>query len=433
MTNLTRKPARLLDPAGGDDHRHPDRRLRLDLRRVELIGIFTILVCSVEGVFSFWRGIDGYLASCVMGGIIAVGFIGIARWGQRNDPARLRYLPEVFITFVLLASLTLCVMIAMHGKMQWGLALVYFACAIIFLIPPRRFAAIGLGIFTLFIVTTFIAPVSTFEKFDAIFNTAMAFGFGTLGRWGIDRLQKKTETQVKLIEEQNARLAKQNEELNSLMAIAAHDLRSPLLGLRNLLQLASERPPSNRKSWDELLSAAGSGIDSMQHLIARVLQAHEVEIGAVWETETVNLSRTAQKAILRHTPTALKNGINLKAMHTEPNVVAIANEDALQQVLDNLLSNAIRFSSRGSVVELMVGVEGGPFIEVRDEGVGLDAQARKNLFRKFGRGELRPPNGEWGSGLGLFIARELTVASGGDIHHIEREKGTGFRVSLKAV
>ncbi|WP_407977325.1 sensor histidine kinase [Brucella pseudogrignonensis] len=113
--------------------------------------------------------------------------------------------------------------------------------------------------------------------------------------------------------------------------------------------------------------------------------------------------------------------------------MAIANEDALQQVLDNLLSNAIRFSSSGSVVELIVGVEGGPFIEVHDEGVGLDAQARKNLFRKFGRGELRPPNGEWGSGLGLFIARKLTVASGGNIHHIEREKGTGFRVSLKAV
>lgn len=432
---------RLLDPAGGDDINHPHRRLRLNFRRIEMVAVFGMLIAVVEAVFSFQRGIEGYLEACIGLGFGCVGFLLVAHHAQRRPAERFRHLPEAFVLFALLASQTLCYFIAMAGRIASGYSLVYLACAVFFLISPRRFALIGVVTFAIFLTWVLASNLDPFEQVNTLFNAALAVAFGMMGRWGLDRLEQVNEEQKRKIAEQNAallamneRLQRNNDELNGLMAVAAHDLRSPLFGLGNLLDLASARPPQTPEGWQDVLKAAGTSIGSMQTLISRILEAHEAEISSVMALEVVDLHAALRSAIVRNKATADRHAIGLELDAGTHPVQAMAQPHALEQVLDNLISNAIRFSPRGSQIHLLAGEGARPCIVVLDRGIGIAEGERASLFGKFKRGAGRPLNGQWGSGLGLYIVRTITTAMQADIVYLPRDGGGSvFRLEFMAV
>jgi signal transduction histidine kinase len=241
----------LLDPLLGDMAAQPDRPLRLNLRRVELASIAMIVNAAVEIIFSFVRNsieLRLLAIAVIIGGIV---FIVLARRAQRQDVLIASRLPETYVVFALLSSQAAGYFIALGGRIPLGYALVYLAAAVFFLIPPRRFAMIGIGTFALFNIWVLSLDNVFFDKLVASFNTGLAVVAGIFGRIALDRMQQVDRQQRVLIAEQNEalveanrRLATHNAELNDLMAIAAHDLRSPLFGLGNLLELAAARPPA---------------------------------------------------------------------------------------------------------------------------------------------------------------------------------------------
>jgi signal transduction histidine kinase len=114
-------------------------------------------------------------------------------------------------------------------------------------------------------------------------------------------------------------------------------------------------------------------------------------------------------------------------------VHAMVDPDALDQILDNLISNAIRFSSAGSTVRLVAGTGDGAFVEVIDEGIGIPPLERADLFGKFRRGSSNPLNGPRGSGLGLYIVHVLANAMDAEIsYHPADGGGSTFRLDFKA-
>lgn len=433
--------SRLLDPAGGDDINHPHRRLRLNFRRIEMVAVFGILIAVVEGMFSFERRIDGYLQACIGLGLGCAAFLVIAHHAQRRQAERFKVLPEVFVLFVLLASQTLCYFIALAGRIASGYSLVYLACAVFFLISPRRFALIGLLTFAIFVSWVLASPLDQFEQVNTLFNAGLAVAFGMMGRWGLDRLEQINEEQKRRIAEQNAallvmneRLQRNNDELNGLMAVAAHDLRSPLFGLGNLLELASARPPQSAEGWQDVLKAAGTSIASMQTLISRVLEAHEAETSSAMTLQKVDLQAALRHAVARNRPTAERHAIQLYLDLSVHPVVALAQPDALEQVLDNLISNAIRFSPAGSQIDLQAGEGERPSISVLDRGIGVAEGERVALFGKFKRGAGRPLNGQWGSGLGLYIVKTITGAMEANVSYLPRDGGGSvFRVEFSPI
>ncbi|MGX9394170.1 sensor histidine kinase (plasmid) [Nitrobacteraceae bacterium UC4446_H13] len=410
---------RLLDPIGGDIVDHPYRTLRLNLRRVELMGLLAIFNALVEIGFNYYRDINGFLvgASIVIlcGGVLVL----IARYGQKNDPSALAYLPEVFIVYALISSEAGGYLVAWQtGRIPLGYGTVFLACAVFFLVPPRRFALIGISTWALFFFWVMTLDVSGFNKASAIFNTAVSLMTGTLGRWLLDRMETNDRRQKALIFEQNAalvqandRLTAHNAELNCLMAIAAHDLRSPLFGLRNLLDLAAQQPPS-AAGLQKLFNEAGRSLADMLSLIGRLLEAHEAETQPVPDLQCYDLRKSLAGAVRRARATAKACGINLMIEKQERAVPARVDREGLDQILDNLLSNALRFSPLGSSIRLTAEMDGGPFLEVSDEGVGIPPEQRGLLFGKFQRGARRPLHGPRGSGLGLYIVRTLALRMG---------------------
>lgn len=230
----------------------------------------------------------------------------------------------------------------------------------------------------------------------------------------------------------NRALARRNGELNDLMAITAHDLRSPLLGMRDLLALADRSPPPGRLS--EILGHVGRTCAELIALVDRLLDAHAAEEQAEKSLPLVpcDVRRVVTTAIERARGRAEGRDIAVNLQLPDGPVELAVNAPALGQVLDNLLSNAIKFSPPGgSVLVRLVRADRGWQCDVVDGGPGIPAEERPTLFQKFHRGANPPPMGEASSGLGLFIVATLMQAMGGRVDYLPVEpRGSLFRVVL---
>lgn len=250
-------------------------------------------------------------------------------------------------------------------------------------------------------------------------------------REAADRLMFAQREYVRTL---NAELARLNAEKNEFIAIASHDLRSPLatvLGLAD--RLVEGGGPAEAKPAHLAIRDLARG---MLRLVENYLGAHAIEHGAVpVRVERMDLAAAAREAVARHRPAAERKGQRL-LLEAGRSVWALGDADLVGQVLDNFLSNALKFSPGGANVGVAIAAaeDGGlARIEVSDEGPGIAAEDRDDVFRKFRRASLAPTGGETSHGLGLAVAKRLAESMGGDVGcESAEETGATFWVSLPA-
>ncbi|MGE0039949.1 MAG: sensor histidine kinase [Vicinamibacterales bacterium] len=237
------------------------------------------------------------------------------------------------------------------------------------------------------------------------------------------------------LEAANAHLERLNVEKNDLMAIAAHDLRSPLMGMSALLRLAAEEAGRAWAGGVATLQALERSCHEMASLVTRVLDAHGAEdrLGPV-ALEPRDARPVLAGVVASHRPRAEEKGIALRLDLPDQGCVARVDEQALTRVLDNLLSNAIKFSEPGGQVTARLAAGGGAVVfTVSDSGPGIAESERPRLFRRFARLRARPTSGESSSGLGLYISKRLVDAMGGRIEVAAgADPGATFVVTLPA-
>jgi len=235
----------------------------------------------------------------------------------------------------------------------------------------------------------------------------------------------------------NAHLERMNQEKNDLMAMAAHDLRSPLMGMTTLLKLAAD---DASRAWSAgattLRTLEQSGRD-LADLVSRVLDAHEAEQGVdTLALVAADVCPIVTRTVESHRARAEAKEIALTIDTPSEPCLAMLDAHALGRALDNLGSNAIKFSPRGGRVGISVtpGRDGaGPTITISDSGPGIREEDRAKMFGKFARLRAKPTCGESSSGLGLYIVKRLIDAMGGAIA-VTGAAGGGatFAVSLRA-
>jgi len=224
-------------------------------------------------------------------------------------------------------------------------------------------------------------------------------------------------------------LARQQREL---MGILAHDIRNPLSGIALTAELLSEEgdEPERRRSVTQIRGA----VTAVTGLLNRFLGMQAMEAGRV----DLALGPVPVAAQLREVASlfqAQAAGKEQRLAVEAREGWAIADPRMLEEVLSNLVSNALKFSPRGSKVSLAVqpGVPGRMRIAVQDEGPGLSEADKAGLFQRFARLDARPTGGEQSVGLGLSISKRLVEAMGGRIG-AESEPGQGatFWIELPA-
>ncbi len=402
---------RLLDPVNGYSNDPVEDDRRINNRRIQLGSVLVATDTLVEAYLNLFRGVPylWILAIVAVAGAATFGFE--AHRAQRRASTADRWLAEGFVLFALLCVNAAGCINAVHGTghtISLGYPIAFLAAAPFFTISPRRFAWIGVFTYAVFVAWVVPLPIPFSMKWYPLLSGTIAVVAGCFGRASIHRIQQIGWYHRDRVMRQNDALERKNADLNELMAITAHDLRSPLLGLRSVLDLARIRPPATPGALDRLLSASRRSVDDMIALVTRLLDMHELEGRVAPALKSCDLSAYLTEAVRRTGPLASASGIRIEVQPARAAIHGMAHGESLAQILDNLLSNAIRYSDSGKAITASTGFDtGGAFVEVADNGIGIPANEHGMLFGKFSRGAKAPPNGTKGSGLGLYIVSSL--------------------------
>ncbi len=224
----------------------------------------------------------------------------------------------------------------------------------------------------------------------------------------------------------NMHLEALNREKNEFLGIVAHDLQNPLAGISMTASLVKtyieKMAPQDVRQHMEKVERT---IDRMKEIIVNLLDINAIESGTLHLTpEMLDLAGVALSMLNDYLPRARSKNIEISCKTDTP-VFAWADRQATMQILDNLISNAIKYSPFGSRVWVSVSSAGqNARIEVRDEGPGLTAEDMKIVFGKFARLSAKPTGGEDSTGLGLSIVKKLVEAMNGSVQCISKP-GTG--------
>jgi len=202
----------------------------------------------------------------------------------------------------------------------------------------------------------------------------------------------------------------------SFIADASHQLRTPLTALQFRLENLEDDAPEHRDD----VGGARREVVRLSQLVDGLLKLARAEQAAPPRTD-VDLRAVAEDRCAAWWPLAADHQVTLE---TDVPIVAVRSSPGrLEQVLDNLLDNAIEAAPAGSVVRVIGRKEGGrAVVEVHDGGPGMSAEQRARAFDRFWRGSQRRSEGA-GFGLGLAIVRQLVLADGGDVELADSPQG----------
>ncbi len=222
---------------------------------------------------------------------------------------------------------------------------------------------------------------------------------------------------------------------SDFVATASHELRTPLAAVygaaRTLRRTDIEIPGEQR---DRFLEIIVSETERLTAIVSQILIAGQIEEGRVDVATAATDLTPLVESVLASTRLRAPDQIALRFEQNGDRAVALADEDKLRQVLVNLLDNAIKYSPDGG--DVTVEVEGGAGrtrVAVRDGGLGIPPGEQERIFEKFYRLDPALTRGVGGSGLGLYISRELVARMGGTLT-VRSQPGEGatFVVDLPA-
>jgi two-component system, NtrC family, sensor histidine kinase KinB len=238
--------------------------------------------------------------------------------------------------------------------------------------------------------------------------------------------------------------AQLDELRGELVGVASHELKSPLTTLRmNLLMLGEKS--AEMSDWQRnLLANAVEGCEELGSTIEELLDLTRIEAGQL----RLNLAAVDLEAVIGHVRQGLQSrfddaGVHLQVIRDAVRVVALADSVRLASVFANLLTNALKYSPTGGTVTVSIssgqnaGSDGTATLQiaVTDEGPGVPNEYRERVFDKFFRVEHQvgaADDGVRGTGIGLYLCREIVKAHGGCIACNSgcRDGGTCIRLEL---
>ena len=240
------------------------------------------------------------------------------------------------------------------------------------------------------------------------------------------RLVSALATQKAAVEQQNADLKRLSALKSKFLGMAAHDLRSPIGSIQMFAALLRDAGyPLSEAQRDSILDEIVKRSQQMLKLINDLLDLTTIEAGELrLERQQMDLGPFLEETTRWHAVVAGAKDIEV-TLHDVVEGSVRADPIRLRQALDNLISNAVKYSPAGSTVS--VGAERSTDawrLSVQDQGPGIREDERDRLFQEFARLSAKPTGGEKSTGLGLAITRRVVEAHGGSIG-VESTPGQG--------
>jgi signal transduction histidine kinase len=231
-----------------------------------------------------------------------------------------------------------------------------------------------------------------------------------------------------------ARLRAARQMQVDFVADVSHELRTPLTAVKGTVETLRDGAVDDLHVRDRFLETIESETDRLIGLVNNLLLLSRVDSEALnLRREPVDLKQLAKAVTDLLASRAEKRDLVLQVDASSGVPQAWADADRLQQVLVNLLDNAIKYSRPGGSVTVSLNpTEDGSqwaLVQVRDEGIGIPAEDLPRIGQRFFRADRARSRADGGSGLGLAIARALVQAHGGQLW-VESQEGVGTTVSF---
>jgi NtrC-family two-component system sensor histidine kinase KinB len=237
--------------------------------------------------------------------------------------------------------------------------------------------------------------------------------------------------------------ARLDELRSELVAVASHELKTPLTSLQMNLLLLREKAENLTPWQQELLDAAVQGGEELAATIDELLDLTRIEAGQLrLHREHVDLSAAIDQAVRTLRPRFEDAEIALRVVREAPEAAIRGDAARLKLVFANLLTNALKYTPRGGEVVIRVtsgqnaAAGGKRFLQiaVTDTGPGIPPEFRPRVFEKFFRVEHHQPGrgeGVRGAGIGLYLCRQIVEAHAGSIRCEAGDNGRGTRIAME--
>jgi signal transduction histidine kinase len=251
----------------------------------------------------------------------------------------------------------------------------------------------------------------------------------------LERLNEQLTASNAELNEANARLRELAEMREEFLALTTHDLRSPLTVISGVISFfTSGRLGELSPEQKNMVAMMERNTQNLIELVNDLLDAAKLESGSLQlEPTDVDLRDLINETCESFAQLAREKGLTLARddMPADLPRVVRADRAKLRRVIVNLLSNALKFTPKGGRVSVRVEAEGerAARIAITDTGVGIAADDLPFLFDKYEQARHRATRGEKGTGLGLYITRQLVELHGGEIS-VESEVGRGSTFSF---
>jgi signal transduction histidine kinase len=252
-----------------------------------------------------------------------------------------------------------------------------------------------------------------------------------IGYFNIRKSRSNIAARNKFIEEHNSKLKKLNQEKNRLIRIVAHDLKNPLtsaLTMSDMLYKRDKFIPDD----DQNISLIRRSLRRMQEMINKILDVKAIDAEKLnLEIEAINVKQVIAFVIESFSRKA-KNKQIIISNDAEELYINV-DLDYFTQILENLISNALKFSSLNTVIKVnTTDLEGACRISITDQGPGFSIKEKKQIFKEYKTLSPKPTNGESSNGLGLSIVKKYVDAMGGKVWcDTTPGKGSTFHIEFE--
>lgn len=410
------------------------------LRRARMIGRFGFLGFIFGMVYALvFILVHHYWGSAIIS-VCSFGFLATPFLLKKSG--KLNFYGHV-LSFILTVGFTgLCLV---EGGME-GHAIAWLAS-----VPLCTLLVVGRRAATGWVITCFILSAAVIaagaagvhfprtypEEWESIISAMgylglipFMFFLGMIFELSRERAFEKLLNALRELEASNDQLIALNQEKNEFMGIAAHDLKNPLMII--LWNAEMLKLTKNPEKLDQMADTIHLTVKRMRDLIQNLLDVNAIEQGQFnYQIETCNILDLLERSLQGNRQAAQRKGIQVN-LNDHATYFVKADANAALQVLDNLISNAIKYSPHGKQVDISVRLEGKQVVvAVKDQGPGLSEEDQKRLFHKFTRLTAKPTGGESSTGLGLSIVKRLIEGMHGTVEcHSTLGAGATFSIKL---
>ncbi|WP_441000482.1 sensor histidine kinase [Fodinibius sp. SL11] len=220
------------------------------------------------------------------------------------------------------------------------------------------------------------------------------------------------------------RLQKGFEREKRFTSDAAHELMTPLSSMRSDAEIMLRKPRS-KEEYQETIGRMLTEVRKMSEMVHLLLQLSRVESVHRSKPDIVSVSRITEAVADQHQESAQAKNISIQTQ-IDPELQVRAHEAYIEEVINNLLENALKYTPEGGSIDLQLKRSSGKVVlHLSDTGIGFDEQTKKHLFERFYRANQRDVQENRGSGLGLPLVKAIVELYNGKIRAYSEGQGEG--------